>query len=44
MTQRIWGIHAGKLGDADNIFSKEKSVGLGWADMGDLSNIKQAIR
>ena len=36
----IWGIHAGKTGDADRLFLKEKCVAIGWQDMGDLSKIK----
>jgi len=33
----IWGIHAGKTGDADNLFIKHKVVALGWYKIGDLS-------
>lgn len=33
----VWGIHAGKYADGDAVFKKESVVGIGWADMGDLS-------
>ncbi len=36
----IWGIHAGKTGDADRLFLKGNCVALGWHKMGDLSKIK----
>ncbi len=36
----LWGIHAGKTGDADSLFLKKHCVALGWARMGDLSAIK----
>lgn len=32
----IWGIHAGRTGDADSLFLKRNCVALGWAKMGDL--------
>lgn len=32
----IWGIHAGRTGDADTLFLKKKCVALGWPEMGDL--------
>ena len=35
----IWGIHAGKTGDADSLFFKAKVIALGWPDMGDLSKL-----
>ena len=35
----IWGIHGGKTGDADNLFLKKSCVAIGWAKMGDLSQI-----
>ena len=34
--QTIWGIHAGKTGDADRLFMKHNVVALGWVEMGDL--------
>ena len=33
----LWGIHAGKTGDADTLFLKQKRIALGWAAMGDLT-------
>lgn len=36
----IWGIHAGKTGDADILFLKKNRIAVGWAKMGDLAVIK----
>ncbi|MHB9075664.1 MAG: restriction endonuclease [Desulfobaccales bacterium] len=36
----IWGIHAGKTGDADRLFLKGKCVAVGWHKVGDLSKLK----
>jgi restriction system protein len=36
----LWGIHAGKTGDADTLFLKQKRIALGWAEMGDLTKLK----
>ena len=33
----LWGIHAGKTGDADTLFLKQKRIALGWAAMGYLT-------
>tara|TARA_B110000008_G_scaffold33462_1_gene29682 strand:+ start:761 stop:1780 length:1020 start_codon:yes stop_codon:yes gene_type:complete len=35
----IWGIHAGKTGDAVTLFLKHPCVALGWDEMGDLSQL-----
>ena len=35
----IWGIHAGKTGDADELFLKKNCVALGWTKMPDLSTL-----
>jgi restriction system protein len=35
----IWGIHAGRTGDADHLFLKQNFVAIGWHDMKDLSKI-----
>jgi restriction system protein len=35
----LWGIHAGKTGDADNLFLKKKFIALGWAKTGDLASL-----
>ncbi len=32
----VWGIHAGKTGDADTLFLKKDCVALGWSGVGDL--------
>ncbi len=36
----LWGIHAGKTGDADSLFLKKNCVAVGWVKMGDLSALK----
>lgn len=36
----LWGIHAGRSGDADTLFLKKQCVAVGWAKMGDLSSLK----
>lgn len=36
----IWGIHAGKTGDADSLFLKKNCIAIGWARAGDLSKLK----
>jgi restriction system protein len=36
----IWGIHAGKTGDADTLFLKKNFIAVGWTKMGDLSKLK----
>ena len=38
-TSPIWGIHAGKTGDAVSLFLSKNCVALGWHSMGDLSNL-----
>jgi restriction system protein len=35
----LWGIHAGRTGDADSLFLKHNVIALGWVDMGDLSSL-----
>jgi restriction system protein len=35
----LWGIHAGKTGDADKLFREHECVALGWPDMGDLTTL-----
>jgi restriction system protein len=35
----IWGIHAGRAGDADTLFMKKNVVALGWDKVGDLSKL-----
>jgi restriction system protein len=36
----LWGIHAGRTGDADTLFLKKNCIAIGWAKMGDLSALK----
>lgn len=36
----IWGIHAGRTGDAETLFFKKHVIALGWAEIGDLSLLK----
>jgi restriction system protein len=35
----LWGIHAGRTGDADALFLKHGCIAIGWNDMGDLSQL-----
>lgn len=35
----LWGIHAGKTGDAASLFLNKDCVALGWQSMGDLGKI-----
>ncbi|MBD1877150.1 restriction endonuclease [Nodosilinea sp. FACHB-131] len=35
----IWGIHAGKTGDADTLFLKKKFVAVGWSKVGGLTSL-----
>jgi restriction system protein len=36
----IWGIHAGKTGDADTLFLTGGFIAIGWPKMGDLGTLK----
>jgi restriction system protein len=38
--ENLWGIHAGKTGDADSLFINEGCVALGWDRMENLSKLK----
>jgi hypothetical protein len=38
-TQTIWGIHAGRTGDAHTLFLQKGVIAIGWEAMGDLSAI-----
>jgi restriction system protein len=33
----LWGIHAGRTGDANALFLKQHRIALGWTELGDLS-------
>ncbi len=35
----VWGIHAGKTGDAHTFFTKKSCIALGWPKLGDLSKL-----
>lgn len=35
----IWGIHAGRTGEADALFLKQGCIAIGWDAMGDLSKL-----
>jgi len=37
MSDVVWGIHAGRTGDADSLFLRQGCVAIGWDAMGDLS-------
>jgi restriction system protein len=36
----VWGIHAGRTGDAESLFFNKNVIAIGWQDMGDLSKLK----
>ncbi|MDD5369421.1 MAG: restriction endonuclease [Anaerolineaceae bacterium] len=36
----VWGIHAGRTGEADTLFLKKNVVAIGWPEMGDLTQYK----
>jgi hypothetical protein len=40
--QTIWGIHAGKTGDAHTLFKENNVMALGWMEMGDLNTANTA--
>ena len=43
----LWGIHAGKTGDADSLFKNKKVIALGWAgtpDLRSLPNDREAFK
>jgi restriction system protein len=35
----VWGIHAGRTGEADTLFLKQNCIAIGWDEMGDLSKL-----
>lgn len=35
----IWGIHAGRTAEAEPLFLEKNVIALGWANLGDLSNL-----
>jgi restriction system protein len=36
----IWGIHAGKTGEAESLFLQKKVIALGWVEFGTLEGLK----
>ena len=36
----IWGIHAGRTGDAHNLFLENNLIAIGWSKAGDLTELK----
>jgi restriction system protein len=36
----IWGIHGGRTGDADTLFLQSDCIAIGWAAVGDLTQLK----
>jgi restriction system protein len=36
----VWGIHAGKTGDANTLFFEKNCIAIGWPSVGDLSKIQ----
>ncbi|MBH1553993.1 restriction endonuclease [Stenotrophomonas maltophilia] len=40
MSEVVWGIHAGRTGDADHLFLAQGHVAIGWDAMGDLSLLR----
>ena len=35
----LWGIHAGRLGDADALFLRKNVIAIGWNELGDVTSI-----
>ncbi|MDX1995355.1 MAG: restriction endonuclease [bacterium] len=35
----LWGLHAGRTGDANTLFLKQERVAIGWPEMGDLNTL-----
>src|SRR5690606_31745331 len=35
----VWGIHAGKTGDADSLFLNKGNIALGWDQLGNLKEL-----
>lgn len=36
----VWGIHPGKLGEAENLFKNKNVIAVGWKRIGDMSKLK----
>ncbi len=39
MGSQLWGIHAGKTGDADALFRQQNCIALGWVQAGDVVSL-----
>jgi len=37
--RRLWGIHAGRKGEAEALFEEHNVIALGWPEMGDLNQL-----
>lgn len=37
--KNLWGIHAGKTGNANTLFLKKNCIAIGWAEMGNLADL-----
>jgi restriction system protein len=35
----LWGIHAGRIGEADNLFLEKNVIAIGWHELGDITSI-----
>lgn len=38
-SNNLWGIHAGKTGDANTLFLKKSRIAIGWVDMGNMADL-----
>jgi restriction system protein len=38
--QIVWGIHAGKTGEAEALFADHNCIAVGWPEVGDLASLK----
>jgi restriction system protein len=36
----LWGIHAGRLGDADSLFLKKNVIAIGWHEMDCVTSMR----
>jgi len=36
----LWGIHAGRLGDADRLFLNKDVIAIGWNEMEDVTAVE----
>jgi restriction system protein len=38
----LWGVHAGKLGAAEDLFLQESVIAIAWEELGDLGKLQHA--